>query len=114
MTEIDRLHVKGECTVGYARIPMDIYMRYTLSGTAREAYGLMLSRRELTRSNDDWPWPGYICFAQRDLARVLNVSEVSVRRAMAELEDAGLIRRRRRGNGLPDLIRVYDPALYVV
>jgi DNA-binding MarR family transcriptional regulator len=99
---------------GFARIPMDIYMRYTLSGTAREAYGLMLSRRQLSQGNPDWPWPGFICFAQRDLARILSVSEVSVRRALTELEDAGLIRRRRRGNGFVDLIRVFDPGVHIV
>lgn len=94
---------------GYARIPMDIYTCYSLSGTAREVYGLLLSRRMLSQSNPKWPWAAFVCYAQCDLALTLGVSEVSVRRAMKELEDVDLIRRRRRGSGKPDLIRVLDP-----
>ena len=75
-------------------------LRWGLSPYALLAYGLILGRMKLSRRNG-WADEEGVCYAQYSvaaLARDLGASEATVKRVLAELEEAGLLRRAgRRG-----------------
>lgn len=82
-----------------------------LRDTSKLLYGVLLSQLSLSRKNG-WMEPEtgriYIHYNLRNLAQCLGHSANTITRAMEELCEAGLLRRRRRGRGLPDILYVMD------
>lgn len=79
-----------------------------LSLGAKVLYSLMLDRMGLSEKNGwaDKDNCAYIVFKEESAATALNCSIPSARKVINELESAGLIRRKKRGQGKPALIYV--------
>lgn len=84
----------------------------TLSAMAKLMYGLILDRLSVSRKNNWIDRDGcvYIIYTVEETAKVLNCSEDTATKVLKELSDegAGLITRKRRGQGKPSLIYVYN------
>ena len=79
--------------------------------TAKVLYGILLSQMALSRKNN-WIEKDtgrvYIHYNLSYLAQCMGHSKGTITRAMQELCEAGLLQRRRRGRGLPDVLYVMD------
>ena len=86
-------------------------MDMKLSHTAALTYALLLDRTHLSQLNGWTDEAGrvYIIFPVESIAAALNRSLSSAKNALAELSEAGLIERKRRGQFLPNLIYVKLP-----
>ncbi len=91
----------------YPRFLLDV----DLTQTARVLYAALLDRANLSRANGWTDEDGniYIVFPLNKLADMVNKGPTTVKTALAELEVAGLIERRRCGNGMPNRIYVKQP-----
>ena len=77
-----------------------------LTQTAKLLYALLLDRATLSQSNG-WLDEGgriYLVFPIEKIAAALDRSPMTVKTALSELEDAGLIERRRSGFSKPNRI----------
>ena len=91
----------------YPRFLLDV----DLTQTAKVLYAVLLDRANLSRANG-WTDEGgniYIVFPLNKLADMVDKGPTTVKTALAELETAGLIERRRCGNGMPNRIYVKQP-----
>ena len=82
-----------------------------LTQTAKLLYALLLDRATLSQANG-WLDEGgriYLVFPIEKIAAVLDRSTMTVKTALSELEDAGLIERRRSGFSKPNRIYVKLP-----
>lgn len=82
-----------------------------LTQTAKLLYALLLDRATLSQSNG-WLDEGgriYLVFPIEKIAAALDRSPMTVKNALSELEDAGLIERRRSGFSKPNRIYVKLP-----
>lgn len=82
-----------------------------LTQTAKLLYALLLDRATLSQSNG-WLDEGgriYLVFPIEKIAAALDRSTMTVKTALSELEDAGLIERRRSGFSKPNRIYVKLP-----
>ena len=80
-----------------------------LSETAKLVYVLLLDRARLSMKNDGWEDEQghvFIFYTIANLAGVSGKSEMTVKNALAALEQKGLIFRKRQGAGLPSKIYV--------
>ena len=97
-----------------SRIPA--YMAYPrflltadLSETAKLIYVLLLDRARLSMKNEGWEDERgcvFIYYTITDLASASGKSEMTVKNALAALEQKDLIFRKRQGAGLPSKIYV--------
>lgn len=76
-----------------------------IGSTAKELYVRMLDKTVIGRTADSRGY-FYISFPIREQMAVLSKSDATVKRAMLELERAGLIVRKRQGHGRPNRIYV--------
>ena len=79
-----------------------------LTQTAKLLYALLLDRATLSQANG-WLDEGgriYLVFPIEKIAAALDRSSMTVKTALSELEDAGLIERRRSGFSKPNRIYV--------
>ena len=83
-----------------------------LTPRAMVLYAVLADRAELSKSNSKFRDATgiYIIFPITDLCEALGIGERTVRYAMAELEDAGLIATRKQGKSLPQKIYVHAPS----
>ena len=82
-----------------------------LTQTAKLLYALLLDRATLSQANG-WLDEGgriYLVFPIEKIAAALDRSTMTVKTALSELEDAGLIKRRRSGFSKPNRIYVKMP-----
>ncbi len=81
-----------------------------ISNVAKMAYGIMLDRTKLSLSKgwEDSEGRIYILFPQKELQQLLGCSLRTVKAAMKELDDIGLIDRTRQGMNNPDIIYILD------
>ena len=80
-----------------------------ISETAKLIYVLLLDRARLSMKNDGWEDEQchvFIYYTIADLASVSGKSEMTVKNALAVLEQKNLISRKRQGAGLPSKIYV--------
>ena len=80
-----------------------------LSETAKLVYVLLLDRARLSMKNDGWEDEQghvFIYYTIADLASASGKSEMTVKNALAALEQQGLISRKRQGAGQPSKIFV--------
>ena len=80
-----------------------------LSETAKMIYMLLLDRARLSMQKDGWQDEHgrvFIHYTIQSLAKVIRKSEMTVKNALAALEQKNLISRKRQGAGLPSKIYV--------
>ena len=80
-----------------------------ISETAKLVYVLLLDRARLSLNNDGWEYKQghvFIYFTIAELASASGKSEMTVKNALAALEQKNLISRKRQGAGLPSKIYV--------
>lgn len=80
-----------------------------LSETAKLVYVMLLDRARLSMKNDGWEDEQghvFIYYTIADLANASGKSEMTVKNALAALEQKNLISRKRQGAGLPSKIYV--------
>ena len=97
----------------YIRMPKFLFSdpKYiALSVSAKLLYGLILDRLTLSQKNNWTDNEGfvYLIYTLEETARVLNCSEDTATKVLRELESAKLITRKRRGQGKPSIIYVYN------
>lgn len=83
-----------------------------LSETAKLVYVLLLDRARLSMKNPGWTdgqGRVFIYFPISALAEQIGKSEMTVKQALRNLEDLGLIRRKRQQIGKPNCIYVRIP-----
>lgn len=81
---------------GFMPVPREV-LELELPSTAILLYGLLLDRATLSQKNgyaDPGGWV-YVIYPVERLADTLHISDTAVKRHLKELEDKGLIRRRR-------------------
>ena len=82
-----------------------------LTQTAKVLYAVLLDRSNLSRANGWMDEDGniFVVFPLNKLADMVDKGPSTVKNALNELEVAGLIERRRCGNGMPNRIYVKQP-----
>ena len=82
-----------------------------LTQTAKVLYAVLLDRSNLSRANGWTDENGniFVVFPLGKLADIVDKGPSTVKNALNELEAAGLIERRRCGNGMPNRIYVKQP-----
>ena len=82
-----------------------------ISDTAKILYGVLLSRLALSRKNS-WIEKDtgrlYITYNLKQLVVKLGRSDRSISKAMKQLSEVGLIEKKKRGQGKPDIIYVMN------
>ena len=100
----------------YMAFPRFLLDMEQLSETAKILYVLLLDRARLSQKNEGWAdelGRAFIFFPIKDLAETMHKSEMSVKTALAVLEKADLIYRKRQGPGFPNKIYVKVPLEYL-
>ena len=96
-------------------LPYLPYSRFLLEAdltqTAKVLYAILLDRTNLSRANGWTDEDGnvFIVFPLSKMADLVDKGPSTVKNALNELETAGLIERRRCGNGIPNRIYVKQP-----
>ena len=88
----------------FVMIPWELYVRYDLDPVAREEYGILRGRWDLSLQDADTGRDerGMYCVYPRDELRgVIGCSEPTLRRALRYLQESGLLEIRRAGRGQP-------------
>ena len=96
--------------------PFFMYPRFLLetdlSDTARLVYILLLDRARLSQTNAQWQDETgrvFVYYTITELGRGLGKTSVTVKTALRQLEEAGLILRRSQKQGTPSRIYVAFP-----
>lgn len=95
--------------LSFYRIPKLLFTNAYFKGLdvlAKTLYGLMLDRMSLSLKNKwfDEEQRAYIYFAQQEAAEMLDCGEDKIRLLFKNLEEYGLIERRKQGQGKPSII----------
>ena len=95
----------------FYRIPKALFLEsrfQNLSTDAKTLYGILLDRMSLSAKNGWLDEQGrvFIIFTIEDVKRALCCADNKATKLLRELEEYGLIERKRRGLGKPDLIYV--------
>ncbi|MCM1124678.1 MAG: DeoR family transcriptional regulator [Eubacterium sp.] len=83
-------------------------LRLPVSSTAKIMYARMLDA-VVTDGMEDMNGILFICFSITELSEALSKSQMTVKRSLKELEEAGLVVRVRQGIGKPNKIYVLIP-----
>ena len=95
----------------FFRIPKALFQEQRfqdLSTDAKTLYGILLDRMSLSVKNEWFDKKGrvFIIFTIEDFKRTLRCADNKATRLLRELEEFGLIERKRRGQGKPCLVYV--------
>ena len=95
----------------FFRIPKALFQEQRfqdLSTDAKTLYGILLDRMSLSVKNEWFDKKGrvFIIFTIEDVKRTLRCADNKATRLLRELEEFGLIERKRRGQGKPCLVYV--------
>ena len=95
----------------FFRIPKALFQEQQfqdLSIDAKTLYGILLDRMSLSVKNEWFDKKGrvFIIFTIEDVKRTLRCADNKATRLLRELEEFGLIERKRRGQGTPCLVYV--------
>ena len=95
----------------FFRIPKALFQEQrfqNLSTDAKTLYGILLDRMSLSVKNEWFDKKGrvFIIFTIEDVKRTLRCADNKATRLLRELEEFGLIERKRRGQGKPCLVYV--------
>ena len=97
----------------YFRVPKILFrdIRFKdLSTDAKTLYGILLDRMSLSVKNGWLDGQGrvYIIFSIQEVMDALGCADNKATKLFRELENAGLVERKRRGLGRPSLVYVKD------
>ncbi len=94
-------------TSAYAKIPKDV-LKSDISSDAKVLYACILDRYSLSQKNGWLDGEGriYVIFPVSEVMKALHCSKVKARKVFSELEN--LVKRKRRGQGKPDIIYISD------
>lgn len=86
-------------------------LKMELTNTARVLYALLLDRAKLSRRNGwkDEKEQIYLIYPIANMAQDLGKSQITIKKAMRELEDAGLVDKKRQGFCLPNIFYIKIP-----
>ena len=86
-------------------------LRMELTNTARVLYALLLDRAKLSRRNGwkDEKGQIYLIYPISNMAQDLGKSQTTIKKAMRELEDAGLLEKKRQGFCMPNILYIKIP-----
>ena len=95
----------------FYRIPKALFQEQrfqNLSTDAKTLYGILLDRMSLSVKNEWFDKKGrvFIIFTIEDVKRTLRCADNKATKLLRELEEFGLIERKRRGQGKPCLVYV--------
>ncbi len=95
----------------FFRIPKALFQEQRfqdLSTDAKTLYGILLDRMSLSVKNEWFDKKGrvFVIFTIEDVKRTLRCADNKATRLLRELEEFGLIERKRRGQGKPCLVYV--------
>ena len=95
----------------FYRIPKALFQEprfQSLSTDAKTLYGILLDRMSLSAKNGWLDEQGrvFIIFTIEDVKRALCCADNKATKLLRELEEFGLIERKRRGQGKPSLVYV--------
>ena len=95
----------------FFRIPKALFQEQrfqNLSTDAKTLYGILLDRMSLSVKNEWFDKKGrvFIIFTIEDVKRTFRCADNKATRLLRELEEFGLIERKRRGQGKPSLVYV--------
>jgi len=95
----------------FAKVPTKVLHNTSLSSDAVRIYVAMLDTVSLSIRNDWSDSLGriYIIYTLEKAMKLLSCADKTATRCMKELERAGLIEKKRRGQGKPDLVYVKLP-----
>ena len=90
----------------FIRIPKILFYSHpyaSLSVDAKMLYGLLDDRKRLSQKNGwkDFEGRTYLYYTVLEIAMLISCSEKKARMLLKELEEAGLIERRKNGQGKP-------------
>ena len=95
----------------FIRIPRvmitnDVFSKISLQ--AKVLYGILLDRMELSLHNHwlDSEGHAYIVYPVNEIQEDMNLSKRKIMEYLSELENIGLVERRKQGNGNPNCIYV--------
>lgn len=97
--------------IGYMPIPRAL-VSMNLASTAMLIYAALLDRATLSQKNhyaDEGGWV-YVIYPIEHLAETFGISDTAVKRHLRQLEDNGLILRRRTARNSPNHIYLNIPA----
>ena len=97
----------------FIQIPKFLFSNPTysaLSNNSKLMYGLILDRLHLSQKNNWTEEDGtlYLVYTIEETTKVLNCKKDTAVKVLKELEAVKLIDRKRRGQGLPSIIYVYN------
>ena len=86
-------------------------LRMELTNTARVLYTLLLDRAKLSRRNGwkDEKGQIYLIYPIANIAKDLGKSQTTIKKAMRELEDAGLVEKKQQGFCMPNILYIKIP-----
>ena len=105
---------KPENFFSFYRIPKALFQEprfQNLSTDAKTLYGILLDRMSLSAKNGWLDEQGrvFIIFTIEDVKRALCCADSKATKLLRELEEFGLIERKRRGLGKPSLVYIMVP-----
>ena len=109
--DLDYFYGQSSELFSFYRIPKLLFQdsRFQpLSTDAKTLYGILLDRMSLSVKNEWFDKKGrvFIIFTIEDVKRTLRCADNKATRLLRELEEFGLIERKRRGQGKPCLVYV--------
>ena len=83
-----------------------------LSHSAMVAYSALIDRMSLSDRNDwrDDDGQIFILYSNKELCKTMNCSHETVTKKLRELEQFGLLKRKKRGQGKSDVLYVLEPS----
>ena len=106
--ELENFKINESEQYSFYRIPKLLFSDEfkDLSTDAKVLYGLFLDRMSLSRINDWCDNDGnvYIIFTREEMNEILKTTSPTISKIQKELEEKGLIERKRQGLGNPSLI----------
>ena len=109
--DLDYFYGQSSELFSFYRIPKLLFQdsRFQpLSTDAKTLYGILIDRMSLSFKNEWFDKKGrvFIIFTIEDVKRTLRCADNKATRLLRELEEFGLIERKRRGQGKPSLVYV--------
>ena len=106
---LDYFYGQARGLFSFFRIPKALFQEQRfqdLSTDAKTLYGILLDRMSLSVKNEWFDKKGrvFIIFTIEDVKRTLRCADNKATRLLRELEEFGLIERKRRGQGKPCLV----------
>ncbi len=107
----DYMNAQQATQFDFIRIPKVLMTGNEFSGVSNQSkilYGVLLDRMKLSMENhwlDDRDRV-YVIYPMKEMHLDLNMSSHKLIECLEELEQSGLVERKKRGKGMPDLLYI--------